>query len=122
MKKILVCTPEHFEVNYEINPWMKNQIGVVDKDLAQQQWITLIKELAKVSTLFFIGGVENLPDMVFTANAGIALGSTFLISKFANKERELEEKYFTDWAQENFTTVINSKLNFEGEGDCLNDD
>jgi N-dimethylarginine dimethylaminohydrolase len=120
MKKILVCDPEYFEVSYEINPWMKNKIGFVNSDLAKAQWTSLIDKLSLVSNASIMQGVSGLPDMVFTANAGILVENTFLVSKFATKEREPEQKYFAEWAKD--YTVVYPNADFEGEGDCLQDD
>jgi len=123
MKKILVCDPAHFDVSYEINPWMKNQQGLVDKSLARIQWSLLVNALSEVAEIEVMEGVKGLPDMVFTANAGIVIDDIFFVSNFAHTERQLESKYVSKWAEtktELFQNVIQiSHIVFEGEGDCL---
>ncbi len=37
-KKILMCEPKYFEINYPGNEFMKNNIYNVDKDKAMDQW------------------------------------------------------------------------------------
>jgi len=40
------------------------------------------------------------PDMVFTANAGLVLGDTVVLSRFFHKERQGEEPFFKQWFEE----------------------
>lgn len=118
---ILMCSPTHFEVSYEINPWMANQIGNVNKSLAHQQWETLHKALTEVTDVVVLEGVDQLPDLVFTANAGLIAGDKAILSKFAKKERQPEETHFKQWFEEQGYTVVQPTADYEGEGDHLQD-
>ena len=40
--RILMCPPDHFAIEYEINPWMNVRVGS-DADLARQQWTALCR-------------------------------------------------------------------------------
>lgn len=71
MKTFLMCEPEYFEVSYAINPWMTANIGRVNRALAAQQWRQLYDTLLQHASIKLIGPVAGLPDMVFTANAGL---------------------------------------------------
>jgi N-dimethylarginine dimethylaminohydrolase len=71
MKTFLMCEPGYFEVSYVINPWMAANIGRVNQTLAARQWQNLFDTLAKKSHIKLIEPVAGLPDMVFTANAGL---------------------------------------------------
>ena len=71
MKTFLMCKPSYFEVRYVINPWMTANIGRVDKELASRQWNNLYDTLAEKTNIKLIEPVAGLPDMVFTANAGL---------------------------------------------------
>lgn len=124
MRKVLVCDPTYFEVSYEINPWMKGQQGLVNGELAKRQWHELVNALTKVCDVQTMKGVQGLPDMVFTANAGLVVDDIFLVSRFATEERQPEEEFFVDWATENpdIFEVVHPMHYFEGEGDCLCDD
>ena len=66
---------------------------------------------------------KGWPDMVFTANAGLVLGETAVLSRFLHKERQGEEPYFKKWFENNGFTVyeLPQDLPFEGAGDALLD-
>lgn len=122
VSKVLMCPPKHFGVDYSINTWMDGKIGSVDHKLAIKQWETLYNALCKVVQVELIDPVEGLPDMVFTANAGLSVDSKVFLSKFAHNERSGEELYFKNWFLNNHFCVIEQATNdFEGEGDCLID-
>ena len=59
--------------------------------------------------------------MVFTANAGLVKGKTFIPSNFRYKERQGEQKFFTGWFRKNGYRVVElpDELSFEGAGDGL---
>ena len=42
--KILMCPPDYFGIEYEINPWMNVRVGS-DAGLARQQWTALHQTL-----------------------------------------------------------------------------
>lgn len=71
MKTFLMCKPKFFEVSYVINPWMAANIGCVNKSLATKQWQVLHDTIQKKANIKLIEPVTGLPDMVFTANAGL---------------------------------------------------
>ncbi len=119
---LLMCRPDHFGIEYEINPWMslKRQ---VDRGLACEQWKILYDFLRNEARLDvqLIEPRPGLPDMVFTANAGTARGGTFISSNFRSEERRGETPHFKDWFEKNGYMMYNlaSDLHFEGEGDVL---
>ncbi len=122
---ILMCEPKYFAVSYEINPWMSGNIGSVDKSLATRQWNCLAEEIAKRANIKLVEPVDELPDMVFTANAAYVFDDKnvkyAITSTFRNVQRKGEEAHFEKWfANNGFTTIIPpSPLTFEGAGDCL---
>ena len=61
--------------------------------------------------------------MVFTANAGLVLGDTVVLSRFFHKERQGEEPFFKNWFEDKGYTVheLPKDLPFEGAGDALLD-
>jgi N-dimethylarginine dimethylaminohydrolase len=65
--------------------------------------------------------VSGLPDLVFTANAGIVVGRTAVISRFRYPERQREEVAFTRWFRGHGYDVVTlaPDLHFEGAGDLL---
>lgn len=97
MKKVLMCRPTAFDVVYAINPWMDLN-NKPDKALAFKQWENLYNTYTRLGVeVLLIDQHENLPDMVFTANAGIVEDNTFICSNFAPPERKPEEDLFQKW-------------------------
>jgi N-dimethylarginine dimethylaminohydrolase len=121
MKTVLMCDPKHFEVSYDINPWMTSHIGKVDNHLAQSGWFALFEALSKIAIVKLVKGVPGLPDLVFTANAGSVHGDVVVLSRFTNLERTGEEPIFREWFQNNGFNVIQPALPYEGEGDHIVD-
>lgn len=116
-----MCAPTYFGVEYEINPWMSNQINRVNKQKAIVQWNNLydiVKQFARVDLLY---GVPNLPDLVFTANAGFVQKDSVILSKFAKPQRQPETEYFNNYFEENYYSIYRTTYDYEGEGDHLVD-
>lgn len=116
-----MCSPEYFGVTYDINPWMSANIGLVDHAKALQQWSNLHNALTNVAMVEILPGVISLPDLVFTANAGIVRKNTAIVSKFNLPERQPEEKHFEKWFTDQKYDVYILNNPYEGEGDHLID-
>ncbi|MGF1588464.1 MAG: TIGR00300 family protein [Pleurocapsa sp.] len=121
--RILMCAPDHYDVDYVINPWMEGNIHKSSRDKAVEQWSKLnfvLNDLAKVD---LVQGQQGVPDMVFTANAGLVLGDNAVLSRFYHPERQGEEPYFKQWFENNGFNVFElpKDLPFEGAGDALLD-
>ena len=81
-RNYLMCPPDYFGVFYEINPWMHTDIAP-DRELAYEQWHNLVATIRKAgATVKTMEPVQGLPDLVFTANAGLVDGRRFIPSKF----------------------------------------
>src|SRR4051812_294096 len=95
--RILMCPPDHYGIEYEINPWMNRSLGAV-REMAFVQWAKLRATLealgAQVETLEPRAG---LPDLVFTANAGLMFKALFLSSRFRHDVRAKESPVFEAW-------------------------
>jgi N-dimethylarginine dimethylaminohydrolase len=120
-RQLLMCPPTHFEVSYMINPWM-NQ-GAVRVREAQRQWQRLHDALAEQVEVLCIEPQAGLPDMVFTANAGVVVGDRAMASHFLPQERRGEESFFKGWFRQNGFQLVElpEDVGFEGAGDCLLD-
>lgn len=122
MSRLLVCPPDFFGIEYEINPWMRLS-NRVNHHRAVQQWHELMRVLEQDVgvTLERVTPVPGLPDLVFTANAGLVVGSTAVLSRFRHAERQREEPYFEQWFRTHGYDVmtIARDLYFEGAGDLL---
>ncbi|MBW4634911.1 MAG: TIGR00300 family protein [Iphinoe sp. HA4291-MV1] len=121
--RFLMCSPHHYDVDYVINPWMEGNIHKSSPDLAVEQWDKLHHILKEHAIVDIVPPQKGWPDMVFTANAGLVLGTTIVLSRFLHKERQGEEPYFKQWFEDNGYTVyvLPKDLPFEGAGDALLD-
>jgi len=120
---ILMCPPDYFSVDYVINPWMAGNEGQLDCDRAYEQWRTLRDALAAVADIELLEPQPDLPDLVFTANAGFVAGNRVVPSHFMPQERRPEEAYLKGWfaAQGFDLCILPDDIGFEGAGDCLID-
>ncbi len=121
MKRLLLCPPDHYSIEYEINPWMDRTRKAVP-GLPQAQWQSLRTKLQELGCeIESVAPQPGLPDMVFTANAGLAVGRKFIRSNFRHKERQGEEPHFERWFAEHGYEILRlpETLFFEGEGDAL---
>jgi N-dimethylarginine dimethylaminohydrolase len=120
-RRYLMCPPVHFAVAYEINPWMHREVNV-DRDRAHEQWQHLAHTIsaagASVETL---PPEAHVPDLVFTANAGLVSGNRFIPAHFRHAERQPETPIFTRWfATHGFEiTTLPDDVAHEGAGDAL---
>jgi len=124
-----MVTPDHFRVEYVINPHMEGHIGTVDRPLAREQWDALraTYERLGVDVAVLAGGV-GLPDMVFCANQTLPFRAAdgtpgVVLSRMHAPQRADEVALVADFFErEGYTlhtlpgTVPGS---FEGMGDAL---
>jgi len=117
-----MCPPSYYGIEYEINPWMKRS-RQTDTALAAGQWHELRRVLAEQlpAEIHLIDAVAGLPDMVFTANAGLVWQNKFIVSNFRHEVRRGEAPRFEHWFRERGFSIIHleDRYYFEGEGDLL---
>lgn len=127
----LMTDSRHFGVTYQINPWMRPDAWQKDpaalaaaaiKSAAQLR-AALEKAGARVEV---IAAVENLPDLVFPANAAIVLDGRARVARFLHPERQGEEAIFRAVflelkARGLLSDVIDLPADVlqEGAGDCI---
>jgi N-dimethylarginine dimethylaminohydrolase len=119
--RILMCPPTHYGIEYEINPWMSRSRGS-DKPRAHRQWQALHDALLELRvTVELLTPQPGLPDLVFTANAGLVFGRRFFSSRFRHEVRARETPHFDAWfAAHDFTVEhLPEGMYFEGAGDAL---
>lgn len=126
----LMTDPEHFQVAYEINPWMKPTAWSADPDAlkrkARKGWEALKAALERNGAdVRVMPGVEGLPDLVFPANAAVVLDGKALVARFRFAERADEAPHF-HLALDSLrragvvAEVVDIKGVFqEGAGDCI---
>lgn len=120
-KKILMCRPSFFDIEYEINPWMHVD-NPVQPALAADQWQALYRTYTEILgwEVALIEPVPGQPDMVFTANGGLVIGGKVALPQFRQPERQGETQHFERWFRaQGFSALFAPVHDFEGEGDAL---
>ncbi|MEK7285941.1 MAG: arginine deiminase family protein [Nitrospirota bacterium] len=118
----LLCPPNYYNIEYEINPWMDKSRGAI-ASLARQQWDALYRLLTQTLgiTVHLLDPIAGQPDLVFTANAGLVFQNQFFMSRFRHAVRQGETVYYEKWFREHHFQIVfpPDAFYFEGEGDAL---
>jgi N-dimethylarginine dimethylaminohydrolase len=117
----LMCPPEHFAVEYAINPWMDPD-KPVDVALARRQWEQLAATYSSLGhTVHTITPEAGLPDMVFAANGATVIDGKVLGARFRYAERQPEAAAYLNWfrARGGYEQIRESAVTNEGEGDIV---
>src|SRR5260370_1592310 len=85
--RFLMCRPEHFAVDYAINPWMNPQSWASESkilaDASRREWAALHRVLTGIgAAIELVPPVPHLPDLGFTANAAGVLGRQAVLLRF----------------------------------------
>ena len=118
---LLMCAPTLYDVNYVINPWMVGNVHASSRERALEQWQALFEALSLIADVRLVEPMLGLPDMVFTANAGLERDGTVVLSSFFHAERQGEEAHFKRWFAAAGCRIVElpRETSFEGEGDAL---
>ncbi len=117
----LMCSPEWYDVDYVINPWMAGNLHRPSRDLAFAQWKALHNELQRIADVRLIHGQQGAPDMVFVGHSAVVQHGIAALSSFAHPQRQAEEKHLRRWFESAGFLVWETprETAFEGEGDAL---
>ncbi len=121
MKKVLLCPPTFYDIEYEINPWMHVE-NKVNKDNVLKEYEALKNAYKSLGLeVLEITPVKGLPDMVYAANLGFPLGEKFISSNFRYEQRRKEADFAKAFFENLGFKIINLPENtyFEGQGDLL---
>ena len=116
-----MCPPEHYGVLYEINPWMHAEVRV-DLERARAQWDGLVAVLRQAGAeVELLEPQPELPDLVFTANAGVVDGTRFVPSRFRHPQRQAEVPRYVEWLSTHGYDVreLPEQVTHEGAGDAV---
>lgn len=121
IRRVLMCPPDHFDIEYVINPWM-DTANKVDRALAATQWTaarTLLTQLGVEVAV--IEPVPGLADMTFAGDCGMVVDGTVLLSRFRHLERAPEVDAYQQWFEANSYKVVvpPEEVCFEGLGDIV---
>lgn len=118
---ILMCPPDFYGIEYEINPWMSRDVPS-DQERSRRQWEALRDQLLELGVdVRLMSPVAGLPDLVFTANAGLVCGDKVYLASFRHGPRQGETLVDAAWFQSaGFQTCsLPPGHSFEGAGDAL---
>lgn len=119
--RILMCPPDYFEIEYEINAWM-HQDNQPSELTAKQQWQQLYDTYTNQLgwDVKLIKPIKGLPDMVFATDCCVIIDDKIMLSSFRYPQRQPETEQFEKWFRENGYTNIKKAANlFEGGGDTM---
>lgn len=125
----LMVTPDHFTVEYVINPHMEGHIGNVDHAKAVAEW-KQVRDAFVTSGIKVhdIPGESGLPDMVFCANQSLPnitpTGKKQVMMSIMHADQRKDEVPFIEkWYRENGYEVFRLQRSgirdFEGMGDAI---
>src|SRR5436190_11113629 len=90
--QILMCPPDYYGIEYEINPWMSRQ-RQADRDVAIEQWEGLVAVLTQLGVeISLLTPAPGLPDLVFTANAALIYQRRAILSHFRHTQRQARSR------------------------------
>lgn len=112
-----MCPPEHYVVEYAINPWMSTTTPV-DTELAVKQWERLRETLTGLGHEVCVLTPEpGLPDMVYAANGALAIDGVAWGAKFKYAQRTAEAAAHRRFYTEHGWSFVPPVQTNEGEGD-----
>lgn len=119
--RVLMCSPEYYGIEYEINPWMSRQ-RPSDRRVAAEQWSALRAEIEGAGArVELLRPQPGLPDLVFTANAALIYQNDAILARFRHEVRQREVPHDEAWFREQGYRVrhVPEDISFEGAGDAL---
>jgi len=115
--RFLMCRPEHFDVTYAINTWMRPELPT-SQEVALRQWTTLRSTLEELGhEVALVDAVAGLPDMVFAANGALVHRDRAVVARFLHPERAPEAAHYGAWLAGAGFAVHHCEHSFEGAGD-----
>jgi N-dimethylarginine dimethylaminohydrolase len=118
---LLMCPPDYYGIEYEINPWMRRE-NAAHRQLAASQWEGLRRVLEECGAeIACLPPVEGLPDLVFTANAALIHRDVAVPARYRYPQRQKEEPHGEEWLAEHGFQLqpLRPGVFFEGAGDAL---
>ncbi len=128
-RRVLMVSPDYFDVAYVINPHMEGHVGRVDRALARRQWEALHDTYRTLGLeVHVLEGVPGLPDMVFCANQTLPFrredGSRgVVLSRMHAPQRRDEVPHIARFFEQQGYALVSIPDevpgSFEGMGDAL---
>lgn len=92
---VLLCPPDYYQIEYEINPWMHTE-NKVDYKRVREEYDQLVSIYKKLGLqVLEIAPQPGFPDMVYAANHGFVTDDIFIKANFRYPQRR-KEAYFAE--------------------------
>lgn len=126
--RVVLTTPDYFDVEYVINPHMSANVGTVQKEVARQQWKALRASYCALDIRpLIVEGEPDLPDMVFCANQTLPFYQPttdrrgVVLSRMHADQRRAEVPHYEAFFAERGYDVetLPPDVTFEGMGDAI---
>lgn len=128
--RVLMTSPEFFDVKYVINPHMADKVGTIDYAKALEEWQIVQTAYEQVGlNVHVMEGKSGLPDMVFCANQTLPYqlpghgGNGVVLSEMYANERRREVGFFREFfsalGYQTLSLGASETVYFEGMGDAL---
>jgi len=127
--RVVLTSPDYFDVQYVINPHMSGNIGGVNQPVAMQQWKALRAAYSALDVEPLIVDAEaGLPDMVFCANQTLPYKTAdgrngVVLSRMHAPERQNEVPHYAEFFDAIGYDVTSLPeevdIDFEGMGDAI---
>ncbi|HET7734573.1 MAG TPA: arginine deiminase family protein [Nocardioidaceae bacterium] len=96
-RRYLAVRPDHFRIDYVINPYMDAAVQP-DAEAAGRQWNGLVDALRAAGALVeVLPQRPDSPDMVYAMNLGLVVDERAVLSHMRYVERRREARSATDW-------------------------
>ncbi len=131
-RRILMCSPEHFDIIDVKNPYMQVQAGKIDRITATKQWEKLKSVYLKwvdegyLDEVLVINGEVGCEDMVFCANQSFPFigkngRKNVILSKMKHASRQKEVPFFKKfYLSQHYNCIeLMHSNSFEGMGDII---
>jgi N-dimethylarginine dimethylaminohydrolase len=117
----LMCAPQHYDIDYVINPWMAGNLHRPSRDLAFTQWRNLHQHVQSIADIRLMPALPGSPDMVFVGHTALVQHGIAALSSFAHPQRQAEEQPLRRWLSDHGFLLWETprETAFEGEGDAL---
>lgn len=125
MDKVIMCPPTYYDIKEVINPWMREYIGKIDRERANDQWLKLYETLMECNVKRELcTATEELTEQVFISNAGFISEklNIFIYSTLKHRIRWDESVALASYWYANHPLRNGGNTThgiFEGEGDLV---
>lgn len=117
-RRLLMCSAEHFRIDYEINPYMDATIQPDRAAAIAEHGRIVAAHLAAGRKVEFIDADPACPDMTYTANAAVVRGTRAVLATLP-PERAAETAHHRAWLESHGFDVTAMPYAFSGQGDAL---